>query len=577
MINYRRFLEAFYKFKRFYAHRKIFILSIVLFTLSATPAYACTLQANPSTVNPNESTQVTFTVTGAATSRNALLVSSQVTAGSVNSPCGYQCGFDINNNWFYWQEYSNFSSPQNFSVNLTTSQTANFNMRIMSEEYGSELDSCTASVTVESTPTPTPTPSPTPSIEIVASPSSTTATVGTPFNVDVEVLNEGQAFNAAKATVTVSSNLSVTGINHPSSNACNLSYTKSPTTSDSSFAGAILGGSSTGCTVYTMTLIPISSGIGTISFANASVKAYADHSEILTGVQDGSYTISAATPTPTPPGTTLVAVDDSVQGGGQNQWNYVGSWSHCVNGESPCYPSSLYNQSVSWNNASNATATLTFSGIQVSLYSLVDPVYGIGKVSIDNGEETDVNFYAATRAGDVKLWTSPLLAPGTHTLTVRLIGNYVTIDRADVLATNLFNLTITNTVFETYSDSIDLIGTKDEALDKIFVNDTDTNTTYPTTTSWLAHQTGLILGANEFAVYGKDTANNRQTDILNIIINRHTLADINGDGLVDLIDFSLFAVDWGKTDNLTSPLSDMNADNSVNLYDFSVLAKEVTQ
>lgn len=150
---------------------------------------------------------------------------------------------------------------------------------------------------------PSPTPTSGPAIQIVANPSTSNVTVGTPFNVDVavsETNGASTAFNAAQAIVSVSSNLSVTGIHNATSNACNFQYTKHPTTSDPSFAGAIYGNSSTGCTVYTMTLTPTSTGTGTITFSNDSIKAYADNSEILTGVQNGSYTINGITsPTPT--------------------------------------------------------------------------------------------------------------------------------------------------------------------------------------------------------------------------------------------------------------------------------------
>lgn len=43
--------------------------------------------------------------------------------------------------------------------------------------------------------------------------------------------------------------------------------------------------------------------------------------------------------------------------------------------------------------------------------------------------------------------------------------------------------------------------------------------------------------------------------------------DINGDGKVNLVDFSIFLTDWGKD----SPRSDFNQDKKVNLADFSIL------
>lgn len=138
-------------------------------------------------------------------------------------------------------------------------------------------------------------------VKVVADPASGSKTVGSPFNVDVKVEDGGAAFNAARATVAISSNLSITGIHNPTSNACNLQYTTHPTTSNPSFAGAIFGSLSTDCTVYTMTLTPTATGTGTVTFTNGSIKSYADNSEILTGVENASFILTdGPTPTPTP-------------------------------------------------------------------------------------------------------------------------------------------------------------------------------------------------------------------------------------------------------------------------------------
>jgi hypothetical protein len=57
-----------------------------------------------------------------------------------------------------------------------------------------------------------------------------------------------------------------------------------------------------------------------------------------------------------------------------------------------------------------------------------------------------------------------------------------------------------------------------------------------------------------------------------------TLGDINGDGTVDLTDFSIFASDFGKDTGqgavLNSPYSDMNCDGKVDLTDFSIFASQ---
>lgn len=137
-------------------------------------------------------------------------------------------------------------------------------------------------------------------------PSSANVTVGQIFNVDVVIDGGGQAFNAAQATVAVSSNLSIQSVTITASDSggCNFIFVnknKTPTTTNSSFAGAILNGSSIKCTLYTLSLQAISTGTGTIFLTRASVKAFDTHNEILLSTLDGTYTItSIVSPTPTP-------------------------------------------------------------------------------------------------------------------------------------------------------------------------------------------------------------------------------------------------------------------------------------
>ena len=273
-------------------------------------------------------------------------------------------------------------------------------------------------------------------VSISVSPASANVSIGTPFTVDITATSGDQAFNAAQASVNVSSNFAITSLTHPSSNACGFTYTQAPTTSDPSFAGAIFGSSKTSCTVYRLTLVPTASGTGTVRIVNASLKAYSDGAELHPSVQHGSYTIVAAlTPIPTPP---------------------------------------------------------------------------------------------------------------------------------------LAQLTVTSPS-ETYNTSFVLAGTKDAAATSVSINGSTDGVTFPTSTTW-QKPVSLSVGVNSFLLYSKDD-NGHQTATITATVNRHPLGDINGDGVVDLVDFSLFAADWGKTSNLTNPLSDMNGDSAVDLTDYSILAK----
>ncbi len=135
------------------------------------------------------------------------------------------------------------------------------------------------------------------------------------------------------------------------------------------------------------------------------------------------------TPTPTPaPVLQTTTVDDSVTGTGLNQFNYVGThWTHSGT-ECPgpnCSTSSLsYDSTCSWDNQANEYVTLSFTGVQIKFYGVIDPLYGIGAVSLDGGAETNIDFYASAHGGDQLLWTSPMLPAGTHTFELQVTGNH---------------------------------------------------------------------------------------------------------------------------------------------------------
>ncbi len=276
---------------------------------------------------------------------------------------------------------------------------------------------------------------PGPSATLSVSPSSRSVTVGVPFTVDVIARSHKRTFNAFQADAAVSSNLTVSGIYTPTSNPCNLQYTKSPSTSDPSFVGALFHGETNDCKVYRIALTPTATGSGTLSFTNATSSAYVNGAGIATTVENGTFTISAAPTTP------------------------------------------------------------TLSGSLISV-------------------------------------TSPLL---------------------------------------TYLENFTLKGTKDSLITHVTVNATESGSVYPTSTTW-EHPVTLSVGDNSFDVVGTNDAA-EATPTLTFAVNRHTLGDINGDGNIDIVDASLFAVDWGKTSGLTYALSDMNNDGVVNLTDLSILAK----
>ncbi|MEW2397151.1 NPCBM/NEW2 domain-containing protein [Streptomyces sp. NPDC046862] len=143
---------------------------------------------------------------------------------------------------------------------------------------------------------------------------------------------------------------------------------------------------------------------------------------------------------PSPQGTSIT-VDDSVQGTGQDQFDYEGSgWGHAGGEGAPADP---YQDTNSWTDHSGDFAAFDFTGTRLTFHGVTDPGHGIGAVSIDGQAPVDVDFYSATRTGDAVVWTSPELPDGNHTFKLAWTGRKnpassgtaVTVDRIDFTGT----------------------------------------------------------------------------------------------------------------------------------------------
>jgi serine/threonine protein kinase len=147
--------------------------------------------------------------------------------------------------------------------------------------------------------------------------------------------------------------------------------------------------------------------------------------------------------TPSPVVLHISAIDDSVEGTGSNQFNYVGSsWGHCTGG---CNGSGgdCYNGSWTWGSTAGDYMTVSFTGIQIKFYAVTGTYGGIGALSLDGGSETMVNFYSVQLLGNQLMWTSPTMPEGLHTFKLRVTGtkgdpsskaSQVGIDRVDVIS-----------------------------------------------------------------------------------------------------------------------------------------------
>jgi hypothetical protein len=148
----------------------------------------------------------------------------------------------------------------------------------------------------------------------------------------------------------------------------------------------------------------------------------------LAGAVSDSFTIAASM---------VTTVDDAVKGTGPDQFRYVGTWSHVGHTNIP----NTYNGTWSYTDTPRDYVTIHFTGTQITLYVVQRDDLGIAGVSIDHGPMTDVDEYAVVAAGDVLVYTSPLLPDGPHTFKMRNTGTHnasssgfrVDIDRVDIL------------------------------------------------------------------------------------------------------------------------------------------------
>jgi len=100
----------------------------------------------------------------------------------------------------------------------------------------------------------------------------------------------------------------------------------------------------------------------------------------------------------------------------------------------------MYAGTANHSNTGGATARFRFTGTQVALHAVRDVDQGIMTVSVDGGAAQSVDNYAASRNASGVVWTSPVLAAGSHTVTFVNTGNRnaassginIAIDRADV-------------------------------------------------------------------------------------------------------------------------------------------------
>lgn len=133
--------------------------------------------------------------------------------------------------------------------------------------------------------------------------------------------------------------------------------------------------------------------------------------------------------------TGLQKVNDTVQGGTGNRFEYSGEWS--FKGDEP----RAFTRDNHWGWRRDDAYRVHFRGSGIRLLASRDPNHGIAAIALDGGPEERLDLYARTREDQALLYASPALPPGDHVLSVRVTGEknaaarnvVVPADRADIL------------------------------------------------------------------------------------------------------------------------------------------------
>jgi|GEM_PF-2286324 len=148
-----------------------------------------------------------------------------------------------------------------------------------------------------------------------------------------------------------------------------------------------------------------------------------------------------------------ISINDNIMGTGFNQFEYRGKWNYGTQ-------KNAYLEDNHWSSERNSYFTVKFYGNQIKLYGAKANNHGIAAVSIDNGKETNIDYYSSDRKDNVLMYSSPKLKEGQHTLKVRVTGsknknskgNSITADRVVIFSnsSNENNIALNK---KSYSDS----------------------------------------------------------------------------------------------------------------------------
>jgi O-glycosyl hydrolase len=111
----------------------------------------------------------------------------------------------------------------------------------------------------------------------------------------------------------------------------------------------------------------------------------------------------------------ITTINDNTTGTGTDQFEYVGSWDYGSQ-------TGAYNNDNHWNSDADDYYQIRFFGTRIEVYAATASNHGIAAHSIDGGSETIVDYYTSSRVEQALVYSSPVLAQGSHILKVRVTG-----------------------------------------------------------------------------------------------------------------------------------------------------------
>jgi hypothetical protein len=245
---------------------------------------------------------------------------------------------------------------------------------------------------------------------------------------------------------------------------------------------------------------------------------------------------------------------------------------------------SCLNSGINCNDSSYRQTSLDYGGMGRQLgYAIA----WFGKKYYDYGHGGRcIGWNGATCTGGYEQYTDPVTIDG-QSITCQTIGTRILYLYTPHIQTSFYNIFTsffgdpaagspaiipTTDDTDTYSADIYMTGNFQLIGGKIYSHKAyigDTLIADNNTTTWEVDFSPTI-GLNERIVVFKDdtdTEVGRKT----IHVNCHKAADINGDGVIDGTDLSIFASFWGQNDP-ANKLADLNGDGVVNSTDLSIFA-----